>query len=825
MATDPHNRAARRAAISILCTVAAVAAVWAAPRLSDAVAAWMNDPPVALRTAVLQGGLTVGPVAPTATTRSAAGRAAGAAGAAPTAGAVTVDPGMTFTMAGVTCRPPARAGDVQVLLRTSRDGRAWSRWYTVTLERAAEEGGPEKAFTEPIWTGAGRYVQVAAQRAGGAAPAPARLRDVHVVAINSSEDADTAATVLGAVRRTAATIAGLHFTQTAAAMTSKPQIVTRAQWGANESWRSGKPDYAPVKVAFVHHTDSGNDYSAAEAPAVVRGVYAYHTKSLHWSDVGYNFLIDRYGVIYEGRYGGVSRGVIGAQVLGFNTGSTGISVIGTFTHANPTSASVTSLERLLEWKLDVHHVDPLGTGTLVCGYGEKYATGQHVTLPAIAGHRDANYTDCPGNRLYAQLPNVRKVVARTGQPKIYGLMPDDPAISPNGDGVNDEVTVGFTISQQATWTLEIRDAAGQLVCHDGGEGKVIQTVWDGRDDDGRLLPDGAYTLQVDATSAAGVARPATATVRLDTAPPHLESADVTPDPFSPNDDGQSDVAQISYTPAEAVQARVSVVDGDGKALRRLTSWTWVTASAQKAKWDGRILSGGKLTPAPEGAATVQVEIRDAAGNTTAVRRKVTIDRTLALAAVSRVTLSPNDDGVRDAVTLPFTLTRAADVTATILRGRSVARTVVLGHLAKGKQVATWDGKLKGGEPATSGRYTFRLTADGALGVTSAARVVTVDLVAPRLKVPKMVRVARRKTAKISCTPMAAYSATVKVGATVTNAAGAAVARLNLGWVKQGAKHVCAWKSRKRGNFTVTFKAVDLGGNRLAKPVVTTVKVR
>ena len=370
---------------------------------------------------------------------------------------MTVDPGMTFTMAGVTCAPPARDGAVAVLLRTSEDGQTWSRWYSVTLERAAEEGGPEKAFTEPIWTGAGRYVQVAAQRAGGAAPAPARLRDVHVVAINSSEDADTAATVLGVVRRTAATIAGLHFTQTAAAMTTKPTIVTRSEWGANESWRSGSPDYAPVKMAFVHHTDSGNDYSAAEAPAVVRGVYAYHTKSLHWSDVGYNFLIDRYGVIYEGRYGGVTRGVIGAQVLGFNTGSTGISVIGTFMHDNPTSASVTSLEQLLEWKLDIHHVDPLGTGTLVCGYGEKYSTGQHVTFPAIAGHRDANYTDCPGNRLYAQLPNIRKVVARTGQPKIYGLMPDDSAISPNGDGVNDKMTIGFTISQEATWTLQIRD--------------------------------------------------------------------------------------------------------------------------------------------------------------------------------------------------------------------------------------------------------------------------------------------------------------------------------------------------------------------------------
>ena len=86
----------------------------------------------------------------------------------------------------------------------------------------------------------------------------------------------------------------------------------------------------------------------------------------------------------------------------------------------------------------MHHVDPQGTGTLVCGYGQKFATGQHVTFPAIAGHRDANFTDCPGGRLYAQLPDIRKVVARTGQPKIYGFIVEDPAISPNGDGVRDQ---------------------------------------------------------------------------------------------------------------------------------------------------------------------------------------------------------------------------------------------------------------------------------------------------------------------------------------------------------------------------------------------------
>jgi flagellar hook assembly protein FlgD len=754
----------------------------------------------------------------------AGARTSGPATAA-VAGAVTVDAGMTFTLAGVTCTPPSRGGGVTVLLRTSEDGRSWSRWYRVALERAAEEGGPEKAFTDPIWTGPARYVQVAARQGGGSAAAPARLKGVRVVAINSTETADTTAAVLGAVRRAAVAVAGLRFTQSADAMTQKPRIVTRAQWGADESWRSGSPSYAPVKVAFIHHTDSGNDYSAAEAPAVVRAVYAYHTRSLHWSDVGYNFLIDRYGVVYEGRYGGMTRGVLGAQVLGFNTGSTGISVIGAFTHANPTSASLTSLERLLEWKLDVHHVDPQGKGTLVCGYGQKYATGQRVTFPAIAGHRDANYTDCPGNRVYTELPDVRQVVARTGQPKIYGFIPDEYAVSPNGDGVQDKVTLGFTVSQQATWTLEIRDVTGNLVYHAGGDGTVIQTTWDGRDDNGKALPDGTYALSVEATSAAGVARPATSSVRLDTVRPKLSGVGVSPDPFNPSGDGRDDVARVAYTPSEAVQSRVSVVDAAGDALRRVTPWTWVTATPQKAEWDGRILSAGKLTPAPEGQAVIQVDIQDAAGNVTSAKRKITIDRTLALTGVSRDVLSPNGDGVFDDVTLSYKLTRAADVTAAVLSGGSAVRTIAVGPLSAGKQSLVWDGGLDGGEAAAGGVYTMRLTADGELGATSVTREVAVDVAAPRLKVPASVRVARRRTARISFRVKDADSSAVKVGATVTSASGAVLAKMELGWVKPGAAAACTWRSKRRGTFTVTFKALDRGGNRMSAPVVTTVKVR
>ena len=399
-----HKRGARLTAVLIVGIVVVLGAVWAAPRTSQAAADWLRTPQVRLKELGVPGGLPVTPRGPLAS--SAGSRAAAALQP------VTLDAGMRFTMVGVVSDTPHVAGEVVVQLRTSSDGLAWSRWYQAVMDRQAGQTG--ESFNDPLWTGPARYVQVSAR--AGTARAPVELVNARLVAIDTVEDADAATAVVSAVRRAAAAVAGISLTPSAAASPAAPTIVTRQAWGADETLRTSAPSYATVKMAFVHHTAGSNDYTQADAPAIVRGIYAYHTQALGWNDIGYNFLIDRFGTIYEGRYGGVTEGVVGAQVLGFNTGSTGISVIGTYISEAPPAAAVTSLENLLAWKLSLGGLDPLGSAKMTCGSTEKFKVGATVTLPVIAGHRDANYTECPGDALYALLPTVRTTVAKLINP-------------------------------------------------------------------------------------------------------------------------------------------------------------------------------------------------------------------------------------------------------------------------------------------------------------------------------------------------------------------------------------------------------------------------
>ncbi|MFD9006283.1 N-acetylmuramoyl-L-alanine amidase [Streptomyces sp. NPDC059582] len=193
----------------------------------------------------------------------------------------------------------------------------------------------------------------------------------------------------------------------------RPRIVTRRGWGADENLREKGFVYtSKVKAAFVHHTASGNKYKCSQVPSLIRSIYRYHVKSMGWRDIGYNFLVDKCGNIYEGRAGGVTKAVRGAHTLGFNTNSMGIAVLGTFGSTKPSSAAVTAIARLTAWKLGLFGANPNGKTYLTSGGGNLYRKGKKVRLNVISGHRDGFATECPGRQLYGKLGSARKTAAR-----------------------------------------------------------------------------------------------------------------------------------------------------------------------------------------------------------------------------------------------------------------------------------------------------------------------------------------------------------------------------------------------------------------------------
>ncbi|MFD5453113.1 N-acetylmuramoyl-L-alanine amidase [Streptomyces sp. NPDC127100] len=194
----------------------------------------------------------------------------------------------------------------------------------------------------------------------------------------------------------------------------KPPVTSRAGWGADESLSPDPSEYNPdVKAVFVHHTDGANDYSCADSASIVRGIYAYHTQVNGWNDVGYNFLVDKCGTVFEGRKGGVDLPVLGAHTYGWNRESAGIAVLGEFSSTGTTNAALASVARVASWKLGQYGADPAGTVQLTAGasqknyFGTSFTAGTKYTFNRISAHRDGYNTQCPGNTLYSQLATVR----------------------------------------------------------------------------------------------------------------------------------------------------------------------------------------------------------------------------------------------------------------------------------------------------------------------------------------------------------------------------------------------------------------------------------
>ncbi len=216
---------------------------------------------------------------------------------------------------------------------------------------------------------------------------------------------------------------------------TQPPIVSRAQWGADESMVE-EPSYYHdgVEAVFVHHTTAANGYSCAQSPAMVRSLMAYHIEGNGWNDLGYNFVVDKCGTIFEGRSGGIDLPVYGAHTYGFNQYSTGIAVLGSFHLANghPSARINQAVGRVAAWKLGQYGGDPEGQVTLQASADTGvWNKGDMATLNTISGHRDGYNTACPGDRLYNQLPDIRRFA---GSPAASSAVPTSDF---NRDGLVD----------------------------------------------------------------------------------------------------------------------------------------------------------------------------------------------------------------------------------------------------------------------------------------------------------------------------------------------------------------------------------------------------
>jgi hypothetical protein len=195
----------------------------------------------------------------------------------------------------------------------------------------------------------------------------------------------------------------------------QPPILGRVAWAGRGAPPARRPAYGNVRLAFVHHTDNPNGYARADVPSMLRAIYDFHRHVRGWNDIGYNFAIDAFGRIWEARQGGIDRPVVGAQAGGYNLVSTGVAVLGTFAADPPPPPAIAALEQLLAWKLSLHGVPIAGRVTVhvdpPSAFYTPFAPGAAVSLPRVAGHRDGDSTDCPGDALYAQLPSIRQRVA------------------------------------------------------------------------------------------------------------------------------------------------------------------------------------------------------------------------------------------------------------------------------------------------------------------------------------------------------------------------------------------------------------------------------
>jgi len=297
----------------------------------------------------------------------------------------------SFSAVGVTWKREASVGSVSVAVRVKDSAGKWGQWTATSQEESGVNRPTTRGGSDLVWTGPAEAVEVVVTAVTGSAP-----RDLRVQLIDPGTSAADANPSAG--QPAARANAGLIM----------PTIYRRAAWGADESKMTWDPYYAPrLKAATLHHTVNTNNYTSSQVPAMLRAIYHYHAVSNDWGDIGYNAVVDRFGRLWEGRYGGLSRAVVGAHAGGFNYATTGIAMLGNFSSVDPPWSAREMAARYIAWKFSLYGINPTAYTQLRGGNNTKYSSIVTITVPTVFPHRLTSNTSCPGEGGMRALPWIR----------------------------------------------------------------------------------------------------------------------------------------------------------------------------------------------------------------------------------------------------------------------------------------------------------------------------------------------------------------------------------------------------------------------------------
>ncbi len=333
-------------------------------------------------------------------------------------------------------------------------GRAgWSPWQAAEADGGPDadsaEGRGARAGTEPLWVPAGADRPEVRSSVAGTELVVVRERQQRRWRAGTPARATVALPRLG-------------------------DVVTRAEWGANEKLR-GKTEYGPRPVAaVVHHTVNSNSYTQAEAAGLIRGIYAYHVQGRRWDDIAYHLVVDRFGRVFEGRYGALgAKPVVGAHTAGFNTGTVGIAMLGDADLAAPAQEQMHRVAAAGAWAADRWGFDPRTSVTLTSRGSPRFKSGTKVSVARMPGHRDLGQTACPGRYAYPALPQLRD--------KAWSLLaPVFTAVSVTGPAqASTPARVAAVLTGAASWQVTVENALGLTVKNAAGTGRAVELTWDG----------------------------------------------------------------------------------------------------------------------------------------------------------------------------------------------------------------------------------------------------------------------------------------------------------------------------------------------------------